>query len=126
MNGREHLTLSFSLSSCLQMRNRTEYNGSAKQRLKLIVFTLSSHSDLLLLLFLLFGSLQWWLWRRRDDSEFPFLFFRFHHRRDANVAYFEIDERHKNLFQLKSAATTTTTVLAHIDDVVRRRRSRTK
>lgn len=60
----------------VSMRNWMEYNGSAKQRLKLIVFTLSSHSDLLLLLF---GSLQWWLWRRRhwrrrDDFEFPFSF----------------------------------------------------
>lgn len=31
----------------VSMRNRMEYNGSAKRRLKLIVFPLSSHSDLL-------------------------------------------------------------------------------
>lgn len=60
----------------VSMRNRMEYNGSAKRRLKLIVFPLSSHSDLLLfnsLYFIFFVGCFQRCWQCGAGNDFYFL-----------------------------------------------------
>lgn len=115
------------LCRCVSMQNGMEYNGCAKRHFKLIVFPLSTHSDLLLFISLFISTATLAKTMTEPYVALPPLF---NHRRDANVAYSEIDELHQKSFQLKSAATTavaTATVLAHIDDVVLRCRcARTK